>query len=108
MAMEASAATTYVNAAHFKASFACVFSVFVVMLVLSSHFNALADASNSTGKVTTVNSVDTANKMIPTNKIVGLPPPKPSIPKPIIIIHCDKVLLTFTAGTSLLRSVSME
>ena len=77
MAMEASAATRYVMAAHFSASFAISFSAEFVMLVVPSQVNALAEASNSTGKVIIENNVVTAKRMIPMSSIVGFPPPKP-------------------------------
>ena len=85
--MDANAATTYVSAAHFNASFAFAFSSRVVILADCNQLNALADASNSTGNVIMENKVVTANKIIPIKSMVGLPPPKPINPRPAIIIH---------------------
>ena len=94
MVIEASAATTYVKAAHLRASFAFSCSRGKVRCEASSHFNALAEASNSTGNVMTENKVDMAKRIIPINNREGLPPPKLKSPRPIKIIHCEKFVLT--------------
>ena len=64
--------------------------------------------ANSTGRVISENKVVTAKSTMPINRIVGFPPPKPNIPNPAMITHCDKELLICTAGTNLLRNCSIE
>ena len=54
----------------FNASLTLTCSISVIRLALSNHFKALAGASNSTDKITKLDNVDTANKIIPINKTI--------------------------------------
>src|SRR5690606_24668667 len=103
-----SAATTYVIAAHHKASFAPACSALLwVMFLLSNHANARLDASNSTGSVTNENIVVMANAATPMASTYGLPE-KAIISTPMSSTHVTRLEATLTMGTMAERNCSQE
>src|SRR5690606_7412738 len=105
VAKEPSAATTYVLAAHFNASFAPACSCGVTILLLSNQTSALLLASNSTGSVIKAKAVVTAKSKIPTPKI-QVPKVEPVAKRiiPAIITKLESLLETLTAGTIVERN----
>ena len=102
--MDESAATTYVIAAHHKASLAIVCSCVLTVREFSNHTNPRRLASNSTGKVIRLKTVVAENKTIPANNNVG---------KILIVnipanktqgMYCDEKL---TTGTNAERNCNM-
>src|SRR3990172_6956688 len=94
--MEASAAATYVLAAHFNASFDISCSRAVTIPLRSIHASARLLASYSTGKVIIENKVVREKMPMPTNSKLGN---ALIINTPSNKIHITKRELTLTTGT---------
>src|SRR5690606_34976743 len=105
VANDPSAATTYVLAAHFNASFAPACSCGVTIFLVSNQTNARLLASNSTGRVMNAKAVVIAKSTIPTPKI-QVPKAEPVAKRisPAIITKLESLLETLTAGTMVERN----
>lgn len=106
-AKAAKAADTYVIAAHQSASFAPANSCGIVVFVVSNHFKARFDASNSTGKVTKLNNaVIPKMTSVASNMILPMPLPMPIANRLPIKINCCILDEKFTIGTIAERNVN--